>query len=243
MKGVLFIMLIVLIEFLIFLPILIPMFIRDKIEAKKRGLHIYGIECFHGLAGYGKTISMTKELNRLREKYGDSVYITTNYAYEKEDFPFKSWTQLLENYDKPLIVAWDELVNLFCSREFKNFPIQLLGILTQVRKDNGIKLMFATQQWHMIDKNFRSLCHYVHDCRTWLGLFTFVRYYRTRDFEERFNTYDTKKKYKIKPLRTYSFIQTKKLRNSYDSYKMIESAKNMQYMSREEIAAIEKNTV
>lgn len=232
-------MLLILIEFLVLFPLLFSLFIYDRRKRRKEGPHLYGIEAFHGLAGHGKTISMTKKLIDLREKYGDSIYIMTNYFFTGQDFAFNSWTDLLKTYDKPLVVAWDEAQNLWTSREWKFFPTQLIGVLTQVRKGHGIYLLYTTQKWHMIDKNFRTLTHYVNDCRTWLGRYTIVRRYICDDFEERYNTLDSDKKRKIKPKICYSFVQTNKIRNSFNSYKMLESAKKMQYMSREELAAIE----
>ena len=64
---------------------------------------------------------------------------------------------LLKDYDKPLVVAWDEVQNEFNSRDFKDFPISLLTKLTQVRKGNGIQILYTSQRWHFVDKNFRSL--------------------------------------------------------------------------------------
>lgn len=236
-------MLIVILEFIILLPLLLSLFFRDKRKQRKLGPHLYGIEAFHGLAGQGKTIAMTKKLLELREKYGDSIYIMTNYYFTGQDFEFKNWTQLLDYYDKPLVVAWDEAQALWSSRQFKSFPTQLVGVLTQVRKGHGIKLLYTTQKWHMIDKNFRTLTHYVNDCRTWLGCYTIVRRYKTDVFEERYNTLDSSKKRKLKPNTSFSFVQTKKIRDAYDTFLMVESAKKMRYMDRDEIAAIEKNDV
>ena len=44
---------------------------------------------------------------------------------------------LLKEYDKPVVFAWDEVQNEFNSRDFKNFPVELLTLLTQNRKGHG----------------------------------------------------------------------------------------------------------
>lgn len=212
-------------------------------SAQKGKVHLFGIKGFFGLPGTGKTMAMCKYLNDMRSKYGDKIYITTNFGYEGEDFPFNGWIDLTSDFDKPLICAWDEIQNEFNSRDFKNFPIALLTQLTQVRKGNGIKLLYTSQRWGFVDKNFRQLSGTVCDCKTVLGRFTVVKEYDSVDYEEIQNTLEVDRKLKIKPKNCYSFIQTKILRNSYDSYKMLSTARYKartgKYMGRDEIAKIE----
>ena len=94
--------------------ILFPyLFIKKVIEDRKRGIHLYGIYGFFGLPGKGKTMAMSKKLKEYRKKYGNDIYIMTNYFFEDQDFEFTSWKDLLKEYDKPLICAWDEVQNTF----------------------------------------------------------------------------------------------------------------------------------
>lgn len=231
-------MIFIFLQFLLLFPLLCLLFSIDK--AKQKGkVHLYGIYGYFGLPGRGKTMCMCYELDRLRKKYGNKIYIMTNFNYTGQDFEFNTWKQLLQEYDRPLVVAWDEIQNVFNSRDFKNFPIQLLTLLTQVRKNNGIRLLYTAQRYHFVDKNFRSLTAGCYDCSTWLGRFTFARMYYPDEYEEKINQVNCDKKMKIKAKKTISFIQSEKLRNSYDSFKMLQSAKNREYMTREEIAAIE----
>ena len=181
---------------------------------------------------------MTKRLNDYRRKYGDKIYIMTNYNYLDQDFEFNDWHQLLQNYDKPLVVAWDEVQNVFNSRNFKNFPIQLLTLLTQVRKNNGIQILYTSQRWHFVDKNFRSLSFGCYDCRTWFGRYTISTMYDPEDYDQKCNTLEVEKKRRIKKKNVISFLQTKKERNAFDSYKMLETAKSKEYMGRDEIAQL-----
>ena len=139
-------MIILLLKFISFLPLSILRVVdRKKDTNKVSKIDRFGIEAFVGLAGEGKTISMTRELNRLRKKYGNDIYITTNYFYKYQDFPFENWHQLLNEYDKTLIVAWDELPNEFNSRDFQDFPVELVDKLTQLRKENGTKIFAQIQ--------------------------------------------------------------------------------------------------
>lgn len=225
-------MLYVVLKFIFLLPYLVY---RAFCDRKESDIHLYGIYGYFGLPGKGKTMAMCHELKRLREKYGDSIYIMTNFCYVDEDFPFTSWKDLLKEYDKPLVCAWDEVQNEFNSRDFKSFPIALLTLLTQVRKKNGIQILYTAQRWHFVDKNFRSLSFGCYECNTLLGCFTVTRMYDPVDYDNLCSNSDYDKRRKIHPIKTDSFIQTVELRECYDSYKMLETAKSKDYMDREEV--------
>lgn len=224
-------MLFVLLKFIICFPLLLCMSLKDK---KQSGKHIYGIYGYFGLPGKGKTMAMCNELKKLRKQYGDQIYIMTNFCYDDEDIVFSSWKDLLVEYDKPLIVAWDEVQNEFNSRDFKSFPISLLTLLTQVRKKNGIQILYTSQRWHFVDKNFRSLSFGCYECNTVMGCFTITRLYDPVDYDNLCSNSDYDRRRRIRPIRTDSFIQSDELRNCYDSYRMLESAKSKEYMDREE---------
>lgn len=233
-------MIIIILKMLFYFPFLL--FKRIK-ENKNKDVHLYGIYGFYGLPGKGKTMAMSKRLKDLRKQYGDKIYIMTNYCYKDEDFPFTSWKDLLKEYDKPLVVAWDEVQNEFNSRDFKNFPISLLTLLTQVRKKNGIQLLYTSQRWHFVDKNFRSLSFGCYECNTFLGGYTYCKLYDPVDYDNLCSQSDYDKRRKIKPKAYYDFLQTDELRNCYDSYKMLESAKSKDYMDRSELAQIEERII
>lgn len=226
-------MLVVISKIIFMLPYLI---IRRIIENRNKGVHLFGIYGFFGLPGAGKTMCMSRQLDKLREQYGDSIYIMTNYFYHDQDFEFKHWKDLLKDYDKPLVVAWDEIQNEFNSRAFKDFPIALMTLLTQVRKGNGIQILYTAQRWHFVDKNFRSLTFGCYQCKTYFGCFTTETLYDPVDYDNLCNQSDYEKRRKIKSIKTDSFLQNDALRNSYDSYKMLESAKAKEYMDRTELA-------
>lgn len=230
-------MLLLILKTIILFPYL---FIRKIIDTKNAGVHLYGIYGYFGLPGKGKTMAMSKRLKQLRKQYGNDIYIMTNYCYKDQDFEFNSWKDLLKEYDKPLVCAWDEVQNEFNSRDFKNFPISLLTLLTQVRKKNGIQILYTAQRWHFVDKNFRSLSFGCYECNTILGNLSFTRLYDPVDYDALCSTSEYEKRRRIKPKLVESFLQTKDLRNCYDSYKMLESAKAKDYMSREEISNIYK---
>lgn len=237
-------MLITYLKFFLLLPYLFYLRFKD-IASQKGKVHLYGIKGFFGLPGTGKTMAMCYQLKELRRQYGDKIYIMTNFNYADEDYQFTSWQDLTFAYDRPLVVAWDEIQNEFNSRDFKSFPIALLTQLTQVRKGHGIYLLYTSQRYGFVDKNFRQLSCTVCDCKTVLGCFTVVKSYDSMDYEEKEKSVEFDKKMKIRPKSVFSFVQTSALRDSYDSYKMLETArykaKTGGYMSRDEIAQISNN--
>lgn len=230
-------MLLVFLKTLLLLPYLLIKSLKDK---KDMGVHLYGIYGFFGLPGKGKTMAMCRELKNLRQQYGNKIYIMTNFNYNDEDFAFTSWRDLLKDYDKPLVVAWDEIQNEMNARSWTDFPPALLTLLTQVRKKTGIQILYTAQRWHFVDKNFRSLSFGCYECNTILGNLTYYRLYDPIDYDNLCSNSDYDKRRKIHPKMTVSFLQTEKLRNCYDSYKMLESAKSKDYMDRKELAQVYK---
>ncbi len=209
-----------------------------KIKIKKAGLekpHLYGIYGYFGLPGKGKTMTMSYILKQIRDKYGDNVLIATNYFWEGQDFEFKHWRQLMKSYDKPLVIAWDEVQNEFNSRAFQSFPVELLTILTQNRKGNGVQIHYTAQRWNRVDKVFRELTHKVGQCNTIFGRLGIVKYYDWEDYEQLLTTPIVEMKMRIRPLKKVKYIQTDELRESYNSYKMLKSAKGKEYINRDEI--------
>ena len=182
--------------------------IKDIIKAfknrKNKDVHLYGIYGYFGLPGHGKTMSMSYDLSQLRKKYGDKIYIFTNYGFKQEDKPFDNWRMLLETYDKPCVFAWDEVQNEFNSRDFKNFPVELLTLLTQNRKGNGKRILYTAQRYSRVDKVFRELSFLVGDCRTIGGRYTRVKWYDTEDYEQIQSP--TKKDSSLKTLSTLEYL-------------------------------------
>ena len=202
---------------------------------KKEKIHLYGIYGYFGLPGQGKTMSMSWELMNLRKKYGDKIYIFTNYGFKDEDKPFTDWRMLLETYDKPCVFAWDEVQNEFNSRDYKNFPVELLTLLTQNRKGNGKRIYYTAQRYSRVDKVFRELSFRVGDCKTLFGRYTRVRWFDTEDYEQLQTSYRVEDRMKIRCYKKDTFIQTDEIRECYDSYQMLESAKSKEYQTQQEI--------
>lgn len=210
-------------------------FFKDK----DRKVHIYGIYGYFGLPGKGKTVALAELGLRYRQKYGDKIYIVDNFGYEYSDWHFDSanWKELLIEQDKPTLYLFDEVQNIFNSRDFKNFPTELLVQLTQNRKGNGKMICYSAQRWGRVDKVFRELSHKCYECKTLFKRLTITKAFDWEDYEMYVNSTDVRTRMKIHS-RRYSFIQTDQIRNSYNSFKMLKSARDKMYMDRTEIAQL-----
>lgn len=193
-------------------------------------LHLYGIWLYCGLYGQGKTMALTEYLTRMRKRYGKRIYIATNYGFKEEDFVINNWRDLLTEYDRPVIFGYDEIQNEFSSRDYKNFPYELVKLLTQNRKGHGKQIVGTAQRFARVDKVIRELCSHVVECRTLLGRYTRTKRYDSEDYEEMLHQVDVLRKKKV-PCRRYSFVQSDALRDAYDSFQMLKSAKTKEYVS------------
>ena len=200
-------------------------------------LHLYGIWLYCGLYGQGKTMALTEYLTRMRKKYGDKILISTNYGFSGEDFPLLSWQELLTEYDRPIIFGYDEIQNEFNSRDYKNFPYELVRLLTQNRKGHGKQIVGTAQRFCRVDKVIRELCTHVIECHTFCGRWTFLKKYLIENYEEMIAQNNVGRASKV-PKTRYSFVQSDKLRNSYDSFQMLDSAKTKEYVSADEKLAL-----
>lgn len=208
--------------------------IRAVRRGKDRDVHIYGIWCFVGIYGGGKTMSLVRYLEQMKEKYGDKIYVATNFYYKNQDFAITKWQDLLKDYDKSVIFGYDELQNEFNSRKYRDFPLPLMGLLTQNRKGHGKQIVFTAQNYGAVDKNFRDLCTKVVNCKTHAGRFTVNSFYDKEYYDMLRSTVSIDRKIKIRPHREI-FIQSDYLRGLYDTRKQLQSAKNSQYLGLEEM--------
>jgi len=216
----------------LFLLRLISLILLDVVRAirQSKRIHLYGIWCFVGLPGAGKTMSLVRYLDEQRRKYGDKIIIITNFYYAGEDKHLTGWEMLVPEYDKPVIFAWDELQNEFNSREYRQFPSPLVHELTQNRKGNGKQVVYTTQIFTAVDKNFRGLTGRVIDCRTYFGRMTSCRYYKREFYEARTEAKAIDKKVRIKPIKREIFLQSDYLRSRYDSFQRLDYIKGLNYV-------------
>lgn len=191
----------------------------DIYRAKKYGVkpHLYGVRCVTAMYGCGKTMTMTNIALHYREKYGDSIYICSNFGLLIQDFAFTDVKQTTIQYDKPIIFFWDEVQNDFPAQE-KVFPKEIRKALTLTRKGNGKMFYWASQDHELVHKTIRRLTIEYGMVKTLFSRLTKVKWYHNYDYQKLFEENDINKKIKIHPIRREKFVQSDYLRSLYDSY-------------------------
>lgn len=191
-------------------------FVIDMFEREPDFFPYQGLIIFEGRQGAGKTISMVEFAMKMQNECPKSKVIT-NLAYKYENNKLKDWRMLVnyKNGHHGVIVAMDELQNWFSSNDSKNFPPEMLGVITQNRKNRRI-ILGTSQNFYLLAKAIRSQATEVRRCTTLLGCLTIVRRFEPI-LDSEGNVVEWKKR------GIYFFVHDKKLRESYDTYKVIEN--------------------
>ena len=194
----------------------------------------YGLTCFVGRQGGGKTISMVEYLDRMKEIYPDCI-VVTNFNYIKQDLPFTSWRQFTEvrNGLKGVIFAIDELQNEYNSNNWKDFPEDLLSVVTMQRKQR-IKIVATSQVFTRVVKQLREQCYEVVECKTFLGRWTRQKCYDADDYNYIIDNPTPERRFRTRKKWKYSFIQNNIVRKLFDSYAVVESIKQKEFIERSE---------
>lgn len=192
-----------------------------------------GLIIFEGRQGSGKTSGMVQYTSELQKSY-PRCKVTTNLAYTNEDHILKDWRDLItyKNGIYGVVVCLDELQNWFGSNLSRNFPPEMLQVITQNRKNRRV-LLGTAQNFYLLAKPIRSQCTEVRQCLTLLGCLTIVR--RRQPI---INSDGDVEKWKHKGF--YYFVHSKELRESYDTYKVIEALGEAGF---KEVNTVEKQTV
>ena len=145
-------------------------FVEDLFNKDPEFFRHQGLIIFEGRQGSGKTCSMVKYIMDMQKEY-PLAKCTTNLAYINEDMPLKDWRMLMnyKNGIRGVIVGMDELQNWFSSNDSKNFPPEMLSVITQNRKNRRI-ILGTSQNFYLLAKAIRSQATEVRRCTTLLRL-------------------------------------------------------------------------
>lgn len=189
--------------------------VEDKFNQDPDFFTHQGLIIFEGRQGNGKSVAMVHEAMQLQEEF-PLAKCTSNLAYTQEDIPLKDWRMLInfKNGIKGVIVLMDELQNWFSSNDSKNFPPEMLQVITQNRKNRRV-ILGTAQNFYLLSKAIRTQTTEVRRCITLLGCITIVR-----RFEPILDAQGDVLEWKNRGI--YFFVHDKKLRESYDTYKVIE---------------------
>lgn len=189
--------------------------VEDKFNQDPDFFTHQGLIIFEGRQGSGKTTSMVYEAMQLQEEF-PLAKCTSNLAYTHQDIALNDWRMLInyKNGIKGVIVMMDELQNWFSSNDSKNFPPEMLQVITQNRKNRRV-ILGTAQNFYLLSKAIRTQTTEVRRCITLLGCITIVK--RVEPIlDAQGDVLEWKKK------GIYFFVHDKKLRESYDTYKVIE---------------------
>ena len=132
--------------------------------------NLYGIQMYVGMFGHGKTLSMAHRAYLIHNKFGDRIRFISNFHLNDIPYiPLINFNQLVDlgeeedhKYDGTVVLI-DEIENVLSHRNFANFPLELIHVLTQQRKKK-VFILCSAQRFHMVDKLWRSITDYVIDC-------------------------------------------------------------------------------
>lgn len=208
-------------------------FTDDLFEKDPEFFKYQGMIIFEGRQGSGKTISMVEFIKRMQQEY-PLAKTTTNFGLTSQDKELKSWEMLIDykNDKQGVIVGMDELQNWFSSNDSKNFPPEMLGIITQNRKNRRI-ILGTSQNFYLLAKAIRSQATEVRRCTTLFGCLTIVK-----RVEPILDSEGNVQEWKNRGM--YFFVHSKELRNAYDTYKVIENLRKSGF--KEQSQDIQNNT-
>jgi len=192
------------------------MYTYDLLNAEPDYFKHQGLIIFTGRQGMGKTISLVHCMREMQVEFPKAKCLT-NLAYTKQDGSLEDWRPIVnfKNGHLGVIIGLDELQNWFSSNQSKNFPPEMMEVVTQNRKNRRV-ILGTAQNFYLLAKALRTQTVEVRECFTLLGCVTFVRR-REPVLDAEGNVVEWKNR------GTYFYVHDRELRECYDTYKVIES--------------------
>lgn len=197
---------------------------RDLYQSDPDKFPEHGIYLFVGEQGAGKSSAIAYQLLEWQAKY-PKVKVATNMGYIYEDKPIKHWRDVLKfvNGKYGVINVFDEMQLWFNSNESKDFPMDMLPHISQNRKNVRV-ILGTANDFEEIAKPMRKRIKEVRKCTTILGSLCIVQRYKPK-CDQAGNVK------KLKTLGFYFFVHDDKLRNCYDTYKIIDRLSKVGFKS------------
>ena len=193
--------------------------------------HEYGLHMFCGCQGSGKTTAIVHKLLQLKKRY-PKMLVRTNMNYKHQDGVINHWKELVSNTNGSYgqVEVLDEIQTWFNSNQSKDFPVEMLTEISQQRKQRKM-LIGSAQVFSRIAKPIREQTTFVYLPMTLFGCLTIVRVSKPEfwsDEKMRFQRY----------LKTYFFVHTEEIRNSFDTYLKIKKYSDDGFSPRTEFQSI-----
>lgn len=220
MISLLFILLIFVILYLIFIR-------KIKIKFKtflKKGFKInrgvFGVYCYCGKQGSGKTYSVVEFL---KENSDLPIYANIKTIHEIEYTYFEGFDQLLALKDKSdCIIVYDEIFTALTKSS--RMTTEVLSFLSQMRKRRIIFLTTA-QEWLEINITLRRYCRYQIEC-SMTNFFGFFGILTKSFYDAEHMKWDNLENEYIAPIISTTISKANLLvANSYDTFEQISTSK------------------
>lgn len=204
---------------------------HDVINRQPGYFRYQGCIIFEGRQGYGKTIAGIEFTRYMQREYPKSK-VLTNCWYKDQDAVLADWRPLVnfKNGQYGVIAFIDEMQNWFSSNQSKDFPPEMLQVITQNRKNRRI-ILGTSHCFKRLAKPIREQATEVRSCFTLFGTITFV--VRREPF---LNSDGEVEKMKFRGM--YCFAHDPELREAYDTYRVIESLSKAGFQQRSEAATV-----
>lgn len=152
------------------------------------------------------------------------IYKICRYGEDDNEWFLKKMVKRW-NYQATVVLI-DEIQSVLSHRNFANFPLELLNVLTQQRKKR-VFIMCSAQRFFMVDKIFRGITTYVIDC--WkLWRYQGSTYYDAWDYENAMNPQ------LVKQRKSRWFFVRDKDYKSYSTDQMISRDMSEKFLSNDE---------
>lgn len=174
----------------------------------------YGMHLLCGEQGSGKTTLMAYLVRKYKTIY-PRLKVRSNFSCTLQDYELTSWEELTldTNGIYGELDCIDEIQNWFSSNQSKNFPPDMLTVITQQRKVR--RCILATSQiFTRVAKPIRENTYLMYYPFTVFGCITFVRVYKPI-LDEQGNLKERKMR------KFFFFVHDNELRSMFDSYKTI----------------------
>lgn len=187
---------------------------HDLITIDPNTFQEFGMHLLCGEQGSGKTTLMAYLVRKYKTIY-PRVIVRSNFSCSMQDYELTSWEELTldTNGIYGEIDCIDEIQNWFSSNQSKNFPPDMLTIITQQRKVRRC-ILATSQVFTRVAKPIRENTYLMYYPLTFAGCITFVRVYKPI-LDEQGNLKDRKFR------KFFFFVHDEELRNMFDSYKTI----------------------
>lgn len=187
---------------------------HDLITIDPNTFKEYGMHLLCGEQGSGKTTLMAYLVRKYKTIY-PRVIVRSNFSCSMQDYELTSWEELTldTNGIYGEIDCIDEIQNWFSSNQSKNFPPDMLTIITQQRKVRRC-ILATSQVFTRVAKPIRENTYLMYYPFTIAGCITFVRVYKPV-LDEQGNLKERKLK------KFFFFVHDEDLRSMFDSYKTI----------------------